>query len=448
MAGVDGLCILWPMVWPGRVRRWIIALACVAAALPTGGCATRVPADPARLTTPTPSISVAWPRRDEGWTEKDIVADGSEQTVWFGTVRFTANGWTNGFVSMQAIFHEVVPRGRGVLARASPPGRLPDPPGFRRVSYFFYSSGTDRFPIEVFLGSRPLPLEEGSYVPAQAISPVMFEVTERTDLPGGRRGVALFFHSFGADSYERPIIQSLRNRGWTVVETWFPVGLLFVLEPPQETFATVESAARHFANQVDGALAEWAYGCEALLEELTASDPGVAARPIVIVGCSAGGLGAPVAAARLREGGRRIAAAVLVGAGADLSRVVHTSDLFVGGKDGVLLPGRPLAGETLERLSAEYLRRSRLDPYHTAAALRDVPVLMLHARDDRIVPAPTGDLLYERLGRPERWTLPMGHELMFWRLPAYAGEIADWVDRAVQDEPAAEQSAGSGPLSR
>ena len=58
-------------------------------------------------------------------------------------------------------------------------------------------------------------------------------------------------------------------------------------------------------------------------------------------------------------------------------------------------------------------------------------MLLLHAAFDRIVPASTGDELYRRSGRPERWTYPLGHLGLFWWLPTQASRITAWVDDAV-----------------
>lgn len=82
-----------------------------------------------------------------------------------------------------------------------------------------------------------------------------------------------------------------------------------------------------------------------------------------------------------------------------------------------------------------------MDPYHTAAAIPADRVLVIQASSDRIVPTPTGDRLWERLGRPERWTFQGGHTLLFWRLDGYATDIAAWIDAKVQAWPGVSQAA-------
>jgi fermentation-respiration switch protein FrsA (DUF1100 family) len=81
----------------------------------------------------------------------------------------------------------------------------------------------------------------------------------------------------------------------------------------------------------------------------------------------------------------------------------------------------------LETLCERYLESSKLDAYHTAQTMRDLPVLVLHANNDKAVPSSTGDLLYQQLGQPERWTYPFGHELIFAGLPTQIPRIEKWV---------------------
>lgn len=163
------------------------------------------------------------------------------------------------------------------------------------------------------------------------------------------------------------------------------------------------------------------------IDELLGGEP----RPVVIVGYSLGALATPAAAWRLRD---RIAAAVLVGGGADMASIAFKSKLM-----------RPLIRDSgaLDRVSlaevrarAEQTRELRpLDPYFTAAALTGVPVLQIHAKGDRIVPAESGELLWERLGRPERWDYPGGHITLFWSASNFQGDIVKWLDDQLDRSP-------------
>jgi hypothetical protein len=48
------------------------------------------------------------------------------------------------------------------------------------------------------------------------------------------------------------------------------------------------------------------------------------------------------------------------------------------------------------------------------------------------VPAATGELLYERLGRPDRLDFSMDHYKLFYFIPDQAPRVADWLERNVR----------------
>ncbi len=90
---------------------------------------------------------------------------------------------------------------------------------------------------------------------------------------------------------------------------------------------------------------------------------------------------------------------------------------------------REVTSGELDRINAVYLEHSKLDGHHTARALAQKPVLMLHAELDGWVPARYGRDLWEQAGRPERWRGPFGHMVMFYFLGHQARPIADWIER-------------------
>ena len=94
-----------------------------------------------------------------------------------------------------------------------------------------------------------------------------------------------------------------------------------------------------------------------------------------------------------------------------------------------------MSRRALARFVEPVLRESQLDPYHTAGAIRELPVLMLHARYDQIVPASAGELLYQRLGQPERWSFASGHLGLFMLLPFKAGRRGSVGRRSGRDGP-------------
>ena len=98
--------------------------------------------------------------------------------------------------------------------------------------------------------------------------------------------------------------------------------------------------------------------------------------------------------------------------------------------------GKPTK-EQLATLSSVYLEHSKLDAFHTATELGDIPVLMLHASLDQAVPASSGELLYTQLGEPDRWSYPLGHELIFAGLPTQVAR-----DRSLDHQACARCSRG------
>ena len=91
----------------------------------------------------------------------------------------------------------------------------------------------------------------------------------------------------------------------------------------------------------------------------------------------------------------------------------------------------PSAGEVLA-LDREYLRASKLDPYNACAVLVGRPVLIIQGGVDSAVPSHAGDLLWERLGRPERMVVPLTHELLFAKLPSEFSRIEQWMSDAAE----------------
>jgi hypothetical protein len=241
------------------------------------------------------------------------------------------------------------------------------------------------------------------------------------------RGLIIHLTSFGGYRYELPVIEELRSRGWAVLwvdsSTVRPETTVIRVDP-----GNPEPAAETIAQNVSDRVSEIAYAVEAGLDFIGRERPDIPLSPLVLCAYSAGALSAPTVAALIPN---RIDAAVLVGGGANLLDISQRSALTDGGLK-LQWKSRP-SSQDRDHLESLYLDKCRLDPYWTAQALRDKPVLMLHAVLDQIVPASDGDLLYKRLGCPERVNFLLGHELLFFRLPAHKIMIADWIeDRITQ----------------
>lgn len=247
------------------------------------------------------------------------------------------------------------------------------------------------------------------------------------DAAGPARGMVVYLEGLGGDDYVAPTLEALRADGWTTATKSFKwVSSFERIDAAGE--GGIERAGEAVARAMDDCLAEEAYAVEALLEYLEATRPELPRRPLVLIGASGGALAAPAIAARLAG---RVDAAVLIAGGANLFEITQFSSRTGGGLEIGWPPGGP-TGEMIAAISERYLARSRLDAAHSACFLANVPAVVFDGRFDRIVPARCGDLLYERLARPERIRFFGGHAIVFWRLPGYAEWIRDWVRRATE----------------
>lgn len=184
-------------------------------------------------------------------------------------------------------------------------------------------------------------------------------------------------------------------------------------------------AAAQIAAGIDEALAGNAYAAEAIIHYVKTAREDLRGLPIAMIGFSAGALTTPTAAARVKED---LCAVVMIGGGANLFMLSQESVFTDGGVRLRCGEGKP-ARALVELMSTEYLRASRLDPYWTAPVISDLALLQVHATRDDWVPAKGGEVLWERLGRPDRLTMSGGHEQLFYFLPGRAAFIADWVEK-------------------
>ena len=400
-----------------------------------GGCAVRTGADPARGSLAHVVPPEAWPARDTalvGELIEDrprVVKSAREMVLLIDGAAVT------GSMETTTRIVRATASGRGVIRELE---AVDEPPAQGGRTLSFISSWT--LEQTAMRGRRQRSEQAKPMTRARALEAakddalVGLQMEVAPPLSDSARGYVVWLHSLGGDKYERPVIEAMRRRGWAVIESDFPwmawSGQLTLLR----TDGDWTHAGADFAARFDQRLAEWAYAIEAALEYLGDVDREVPVDRVCVAGFSAGAICGPTIAAGLAE---RVRAMVLVGGGVDILRISQTNGLTNAGVGfGALDPveggyePRDLRREELAELSSRYLEASTLDPYHTAPALADVPTLMLHAGFDQVVPASAGRALYQRLGRPERWTFWLGHSLLFWRLPAYAESIATWLDTA------------------
>jgi pimeloyl-ACP methyl ester carboxylesterase len=241
------------------------------------------------------------------------------------------------------------------------------------------------------------------------------------------RGTIVYMSGLGSIPYEQAIADELSARGWWLVRIATPRVWWYESKPWYiGSRADVPRVAQQLAGVLDDLVAEPAYAAQAALDYLAENRPEIPQSPLAIVGFSAGSLAAPAIVARTPD---RFDAAVLIGAGANLLEISQKSDLTDGGIR-LAWPDNQPRGEWRKELFRDYLEYSKLDPYHTAQFLRDKPVLTILANLDLTVPADNGWLLWDRLGRPDRYMHVGEHRTLFLTLHTQANRIADWLEHA------------------
>ena len=190
----------------------------------------------------------------------------------------------------------------------------------------------------------------------------------------------------------------------------------------------IDSHAKRLGEEVNDHLADKAYAVEALLGYFERAYPSSSRGKRILAGGSAGGIAVPTVAARLGKAD----AIILIGTGGNASRIVCESSLapmtlYAGGTS----PRRLLdAGRRREFCSMMH-ENVPLDGLRLAPGLKGLPLLMLRAELDEMVPAATNDELFEALERPERWSMPVNHIMLFAALHLQSGLILNWAERSV-----------------
>jgi len=422
----------------------VLMSACVTLA----ACVTKVPADPARLSSHGEALApIEWPEL----VGKDPVLPPPDERG-LTPVILLAHG-LNGTNLTRVAFHT---KAEVLASREAPYGKLvalrvvrspdweaePDKrtkPVLQRLQYLAKGPTLREGMKEVQEGRKDaitLTKEQEAWgdVPADS---VLFDVREASPFAQqGPRGIILWFHSLGGLTFEEAAIAEMQRRGWHVAVSTFPWGMqadlnLMLLE------GSVDATGRIAARSVDRRMAMGAYGAEAVVNYMQSCSPALVEKPIVVWGASAGSFVAPAVAARL---GERVKAMILVGSGANLMEVSQKSTFFDGGVRLQYLPtekqrtkGEEEARRTALKAEflAEYAKATKLDSLVVGPHLRTVPTLMLHGVTDEIVPAKTGDDLWRLLGKPERWEFSLGHQALFWRLSSQRVALADWLDETL-----------------
>jgi len=422
---------------PARTGRWaavaVAIVCCLAPLAGLGGCALRVPADEARLSTilegeagPTEPVVEQWPQRlarDEVRSLLRTLAGRLWLVQLHEVRRYDENGTTRPAEpsSQHPLGTVYAVDVTGTEAGEQLVGSLRGVVHAEEIAFRSYRRG----PVD----EQRIPGDR-EFDGADLGAPEM--ISDRMTFlrllePASPEGLALQLVS-ARPGNDRSLTQALLDRGWAVLVMDHPSlwpdengGILLTGDDP-------EAAGRRMAWEADQWLGEMAFAAETVLDHLAEARPGLTQTPLVAVGTSAGAIVLPAVAARLQG---RLSAAVLIAGGSDLSLMIERAPSLEGLLQIDWLQRRPTDGDWAS-IRRTYRETSRLDPLRTAAALRRVPVLQLHASFDGIVPARTGEALWEDLGRPERWSYPTGHIGLIFLLPVQAPAIVRWIDRQVE----------------
>jgi hypothetical protein len=264
---------------------------------------------------------------------------------------------------------------------------------------------------------------------------------------GGARGTVLVIPGMYGTPRDviDPLVEYLLTKDWAVLRmlthpTRYTERVEFDVDLGDA--ASMRAAAGDIARLFDDRSAEVAYASRAGFEHLYERHPELTDLPRAAIGMSGGGIALTTVAAQDPD---FYDALIYIGAGAVSLRIIETSN-YVDGRLSVglnYIRGEPTADERLAFHHA-FLDASPLDGYHTAKALLDVPVLMIQSPQDAAVPAELGDVLWRRLGKPERWKTPGGHEALFMMLPMRFGKMVDWLNDATRADTTPDDAGDRG----
>jgi len=226
-----------------------------------------------------------------------------------------------------------------------------------------------------------------------------------------------------------------RNQGYSILRmrsqpSRFTEHFMFTTTPEKAILIGGDVAKMN-----DDRVAEGAYATNAAINYIQTQRPELENKPRILIGMSGGAMMLPTVYAYAPN---QYDAAVLIAGGANFLKIAIQSN-YKSWIDAIVFDFDPdsektgrIEGQNLEQFSQDYLRHSKLDSYYTAQEMSDIPVLVLHASLDQAVPADSGQLLYKQLGEPERWTYPLGHELIFAGLPTQVARIDRWITKKLE----------------
>lgn len=260
------------------------------------------------------------------------------------------------------------------------------------------------------------------------------------------------------------LTRRLRNEGFAVLRmlahpSLFTEHVSFAV-PMQ---GPLDAAAKDIAAELTGRTTEVSYALESALAHVMTQRPELIDKKLGLVGMSGGAMVAPTIVARNPKLFERV---VLIGGGADYLQILLESNYreWIDAVEVLFFEGTPATGAPLPdgtkpaiepvrpdeppkpgagdfrlvskgpaadarraELLTAYRKHAPLDSANLATALAGTKVLMVQGTTDRAVPRATGDLLWEKAGKPERIMVAGGHEWLFFTLNRHLPRMTEFL---------------------
>ena len=286
------------------------------------------------------------------------------------------------------------------------------------------------------------PRAEQPVPPRRAVDGLLFQPAE----PRNDRLAVILGSLARFNPGERWMTEAFLRDGWSVLVSSPPINSPDAVTRGRTRVAPAldpERAGRVLAVEFDVAIASWAMGLAAILRQFDA-DELIPTGPMVLVGMSSGGLGAPAIAATL-DPIRRTAAAALIATGVDPALIIARTSL--GDEDiRIQRTGPRISHQDLPRFVESYHRESRLDGEDLDEWFADRPILILEAGFDAAIPAESRRQLERRYPRAAYWWLPPGHYGLFAALLREAELVVEWFDERMIEVDGTAERADSNHL--
>lgn len=233
---------------------------------------------------------------------------------------------------------------------------------------------------------------------------------------------------------EKSMVNKLNRKGWNVMVALPPDSLyrtkLPAMTSPQ---GTLQSATELIAEDMDRHYAEQASSTRAAIAYLKETRPAWLTQKRVLMGTSVGTFGLP-AEALMNPGWDSI---VIVSGGTNLlstfasgaARVLaNTLDWVADArKDPPVEVTRIPTDQEYLRIYQQAATLTKLHAGALAPRLRDQRILMISGTLDRILPKNQLEEYHRALGKPERWTYPLGHHLIAIKLAFDVNRLDRWL---------------------